>query len=162
MLHLDDVPEEYDGVLDCASLAICCSFNRRGTLLAVGCNDGRIVIWDFLTRGIAKLIIAHLNHPICSIGWSRDGHKIVTASLDNTIAVWLVLRGECIMRWKFPSPILKAQFNPRDDKFVLACLVKHPPLLIEIDYKQNSVKHKILPVEREENDLNIVASFDRR
>lgn len=162
MMHLDDVPEEYDGVLDCASLAICCSFNRRGSLLAVGCSDGRIVIWDFLTRGIAKYITAHVNHPICSIGWSRDGHKIVTASLDNTIAIWHVLKSDCIMRWKFPSPILKAHFNPRNDRFVLVCLVKYPPLLVNIDYKQGSIQHKVLPVEREENDLNIVASFDRR
>lgn len=65
--NLDNVPEEFDGVLDCASLAICCSFNRKGSLLAVGCNDGRVVIWDFLTRGVAKNICAHSNHPVCSI-----------------------------------------------------------------------------------------------
>ena len=65
--NLDNVPEEFDGVLDCASLAICCSFNRKGSLLAVGCNDGRIVIWDFLTRGVAKNIPAHANHPVCSV-----------------------------------------------------------------------------------------------
>lgn len=59
-------PEEFDGALDCASLAVTCAFNRRGTLLAVGCNDGRIVIWDFLTRGIAKIISAHV-HPVCSL-----------------------------------------------------------------------------------------------
>lgn len=64
---LENVPEEFDGVLDCSSLAICCSFNRRGSLLAVGCNDGRIVIWDFLTRGVAKNFAAHLCHPICSV-----------------------------------------------------------------------------------------------
>lgn len=59
-------PEEFDGILDSISLAGTCAFNRRGTLLAVGCNDGRIVIWDFLTRGIAKIITAHV-HPVCSL-----------------------------------------------------------------------------------------------
>ena len=59
-------PEEFDGTLDCISLAVTCAFNRRGTCLAVGCNDGRIVIWDFLTRGIAKIISAHV-HPVCSL-----------------------------------------------------------------------------------------------
>lgn len=68
-------PEEFDGSLDCISLAVTCAFNKYGTLLAVGCNDGRIVIWDFLTRGIAKIISAHV-HPVCSISWSRSGHKV--------------------------------------------------------------------------------------
>lgn len=161
-MHLEDCPEEYDGVLDCASLAICCSFNRRGSLLAVGCNDGRIVIWDFLTRGIAKYISAHMNHPICSINWSRNGHKLITASLDNTVAIWHVLSAQCLMRWKLPSPVLKAQFNPRNDKFVLVCLVKHPPLLVEVDYERSTITHRVLPSDKEDNDVNIVAAFDRR
>ena len=46
-------PEDYDGALDCFSMALVSQFNRQGTLLAVGCNDGRLVIWDFLTRGIS-------------------------------------------------------------------------------------------------------------
>jgi COMPASS component SWD1 len=161
-MHLEDVPEEYDGVLDCASLAICCSFNRRGSLLAVGCNDGRVVIWDFLTRGIAKYINAHMNHPVCSISWSRNGHRLITASLDNTVAIWHVLSAQCLMKWRFPSPVLKAQFNPRNDNFVLVCLVKHAPLLVEIDYDQSTIVHKVLPIDKEDNDINIVAAFDRR
>jgi len=58
--------QEFDGVLDCISVAVTCTFNRLGTLLAVGCNDGRIVFWDFLTRGIAKVISAHV-HPVCCV-----------------------------------------------------------------------------------------------
>lgn len=60
--------QEYDGSLDSVSVAGTASFNRRGSLLAVGCNDGRIVIWDFLTRGIAKIISAHV-HPVTSVIW---------------------------------------------------------------------------------------------
>jgi len=58
--------QEYDGSLDSVSVAVTASFNRRGSLLAVGCNDGRIVVWDFLTRGIAKIISAHV-HPVTSL-----------------------------------------------------------------------------------------------
>ena len=65
-VNCNNLLQEYDGTLDCVSVAVTCSFNRRGTLLAVGCNDGRIVIWDFLTRGISKIISAHV-HPVCSV-----------------------------------------------------------------------------------------------
>jgi len=58
--------KEYDGALDSVSVALTASFNRRGSLLAVGCNDGRVVVWDFLTRGIAKIISAHV-HPVTSV-----------------------------------------------------------------------------------------------
>ena len=34
-------PEHNDGVLDSGSEALVTRFNRRGTMLAVGCNDGR-------------------------------------------------------------------------------------------------------------------------
>ena len=62
--------QDIDGTLDCVSIAITCAFNRRGTLLAVGCNDGRIAIWDFLTRGIASIVNAHV-HPVCSLRYAQ-------------------------------------------------------------------------------------------
>lgn len=161
-MYSDNLPEEYDGLLECSSLAICCSFNRRGSLLAVGCNDGRIIIWDFLTRGVAKSILAHENYPICSIGWSRNGHKIITASLDNTVAIWHVLSADCLVLLRFPSPILKSQFNPRNENIVLVSLVKHPSILFEINYEKNSAVYKVLPIDKEDLDPNVIASFDRR
>ncbi|GFS82950.1 retinoblastoma-binding protein 5 homolog [Nephila pilipes] len=148
-------PEEFDGALDCISLAVTCAFNKHGTLLAVGCNDGRIVLWDFLTRGIAKIICAHI-HPVCSLSWSRTGHKLLSASTDNTVSMWDVLSGECEYRYRFQSPILKVQFHPRNDKMLLVCPMKHAAILVNVDEN-----HSIVPLD-DESDLNIVASFDRK
>ncbi|XP_066191697.1 retinoblastoma-binding protein 5 isoform X2 [Sylvia atricapilla] len=149
-------PEEADGTLDCISMALTCTFNRWGTLLAVGCNDGRIVIWDFLTRGIAKIISAHI-HPVCSLCWSRDGHKLVSASTDNIVSQWDVLSGDCDQRFRFPSPILKVQYHPRDQNRVLVCPMKSAPVMLTL----SDSKHVVLPVD-DDSDLNVVASFDRR
>ncbi|XP_053310361.1 retinoblastoma-binding protein 5 isoform X3 [Spea bombifrons] len=149
-------PEEADGTLDCISMALTCTFNRWGTLLAVGCNDGRIVIWDFLTRGIAKIISAHI-HPVCSLCWSRDGHKLVSASTDNMVSLWDVLTGDCDQRFRFPSPILKVQFHPRDQNRVLVCPMKSAPVMLNL----SDSSHVVLPVD-DDSDLNVVASFDRR
>uniref|UniRef100_A0A2K5PQG6 Retinoblastoma-binding protein 5 n=1 Tax=Cebus imitator TaxID=2715852 RepID=A0A2K5PQG6_CEBIM len=147
---------EADGTLDCISMALTCTFNRWGTLLAVGCNDGRIVIWDFLTRGIAKIISAHI-HPVCSLCWSRDGHKLVSASTDNIVSQWDVLSGDCDQRFRFPSPILKVQYHPRDQNKVLVCPMKSAPVMLTL----SDSKHVVLPVD-DDSDLNVVASFDRR
>ncbi|GAB6024240.1 Retinoblastoma-binding protein 5 [Chamberlinius hualienensis] len=148
-------PEEFDGALDCISLAVTCAFNKRGTLLAVGCNDGRIVIWDFMTRGIAKIISAHV-HPVCSLSWSRNGKKLLSASTDNCVAMWDVLLGECEQRYRFPSPVLKIQIHPRNDNMFLVCPMKYAAVVVTVDGS-----HNVVPLD-EESDVNIVASFDRR
>lgn len=148
-------PEEADGVLDCISVAVTAQFNKIGTLLAVGCNDGRVVVWDFMTRGIAKVITAH-SHPVCSLSWSRDGHKILTASTDNTVTIIDVMSGDCENRFRFPSPVLRIQFHPRDAQRLLVNPLRHAALLVNVEGS-----HSVVPVE-DDSDLNIVASFDRR
>ncbi|PZC85053.1 hypothetical protein B5X24_HaOG202817 [Helicoverpa armigera] len=148
-------PEEFDGTLDSISLAATCAFNRRGTLLAVGCNDGRIFIWDFLTRGIAKSISAHV-YPVCSLSWSRNCKKLLSASTDHNVCIWDVLSGECEQRYRFPTPILRVQFDPRNDKRFLVCPMRHAALLVDTDGE-----HKILPID-DDGDINVIASFDRR
>lgn len=51
---------------------------------------------------------------LCVCSWSRDGHKLVSASTDNIVSQWDVLTGDCDQRFRFPSPILKLQCHPRD------------------------------------------------
>ncbi|XP_052803337.1 retinoblastoma-binding protein 5 homolog [Mya arenaria] len=148
-------PEEFDGALDCVSIAITCAFNRQGTLLAVGCNDGRLVLWDFLTRGISKVINAHV-HPVCTLSWSRNGRKLLSAATDNTVSIWDVLQGEIEKTFRFPSPILKVQFHPRSSEKFLVCPMKHASVTMNME-----VGHKLIPLD-DDSDLNIVASYDRR
>ena len=138
-------------------MAITCQFNRFGTLLAVGCNDGRIVIWDFLTRGIAKIIQAHV-HPVCSISWSRSGRLMVSASTDNTVSIWDVLTGESDQRLRFPCPVLKVQFHPRCETEILVTPMRHAAIVVTINENfKNSTstdsstepKHRIVPLDDE-------------
>ena len=156
-------PEENDGTLDCITMAITCQFNRFGTLLAVGCNDGRIVVWDFLTRGIAKIIQAHV-HPVCSISWSRSGRRIVSASTDNTASVWDVVNGECDQKFRFPSPVLKVQFHPRVEEDILVTPMRHAAVVVTLSTDPAipaSNNHRTVPLD-DENDPQIVASYDTR
>ncbi len=148
-------PEDFDGALDCQSVGVTCQFNRRGTLLAVGCNDGRVFIWDFLTRGIAKIITAHV-HPVCSLSWARRGYQLLTASSDNTVCIWHVVSGECMRKYRFPSAFLKVQFNPRNCNEFLVCLLRYPSLLVGADGSYYE-----LPLD-DPNEPNVVSSYDRR
>lgn len=55
-----------------------------------------------------------LSYRFFLLSWSRDGHKLVSASTDNIVSQWDVLSGDCDQRFRFPSPILKVQYHPRD------------------------------------------------
>jgi len=56
-----------DGYLDSGSEALTCAFNRRGNYLAVGCNDGRIAVWDFMTRGSYSYELRYSPHHLSEV-----------------------------------------------------------------------------------------------
>ena len=53
-------------------------------------------------------------YSLCLLSWNRNGNKLLSAATDNTACVWDVMTGECDKSYRFPSPVLKAQFHPRD------------------------------------------------
>ena len=50
-----------------------------------------------------------------AISWSRSGHKLLSAATDCTVSIWDVFSGDCDHTYRFPSPVLKVQFHPRDE-----------------------------------------------
>lgn len=154
-------PEESDGTLDTGSMAITCTFNRHGTLLAVGCNDGRIVVYDFLTRGIAKVYQAH-THTVCSISWSRNGRRLISAATDNLVCIWDVTSGECLNAYRYPTPVMKVQLSSRDETLALVCPLKPGPILVRINTGEQielpELEKRVFP----QGEASTVASFDRR
>ncbi len=94
-----------------------------------------------------------------SFRWSRTGRKLLSASTDNNVSLWDTLTGECDQRFRFPSPVLKVQFHPRNENLVLVCPMKHAPVVVNV--LDNT--HKIVPLDKEEaSDAQVVASYDSR
>ncbi|XP_014510654.1 protein RBL isoform X4 [Vigna radiata var. radiata] len=88
-----DFPEVIEEYLEHGCMK-CIAFNRRGTLLAVGCNDGSCVIWDFETRGIAKELRDNdCSSPITSVCWSKCGNRILISAADKSLLLWDVMSG---------------------------------------------------------------------
>ena len=102
------------------------------------------------------MISAH-SHTICSVGWSRNGKRLVSSSSDFLVCVWDGLHGELEASFRFPGPVQSATFNPRNDTQVLVCPLKAAPLIVNVD----TGKRISLPCV-EENDVNLTASWDRR
>jgi hypothetical protein len=121
-----DLEGEYPDYLEetlAYGAAQCVEFNRRGTLLAVGCKTGQIVMyaarcernslspfgstlvlsgalwllgcsWDFLTRGVGKVLMdRHHVSTVLVVHWSRNGRKILAAYANGDVWRWDVVSG---------------------------------------------------------------------
>lgn len=62
------------------------AFNRRGTLLAVGTNDGFIALFDFDTKCQVATMQGHEEgSSVKALAWSRDGRTLVSAADDGQV-----------------------------------------------------------------------------
>ncbi|KAH9409645.1 PREDICTED: retinoblastoma-binding protein 5 homolog [Rhagoletis zephyria] len=157
-------PEDFDIELPQVCHATVAAFNRRGYVLAVGSNDGRVFIWDIMTRTIAKVISAH-GSIVTALSWSRNGKLLATSSTDCYVCIWDVITSECIIQWHFTSAVLFVQFAPRDDTILLIRRIKESSLLVRYartkDKTVHTKEHTRVPPD-EDSDFDVVSCFDRR
>jgi COMPASS component SWD1 len=101
---------------------------------------------------IIKLIkiINNANYILNCISWSRNGHKLLSASTDNNVCIWDILSGECEQKYRFPSPILKIQFHPRNWTKFLVCPMRHAAVIVDIQGT-----HQVVQLDQDVSYCNI-------
>uniref|UniRef100_A0A0N5ATE1 WD_REPEATS_REGION domain-containing protein n=1 Tax=Syphacia muris TaxID=451379 RepID=A0A0N5ATE1_9BILA len=130
------IPEELQDTLDLQQgTATCCKFNRWGSQAAIGCTDGRVYIVDCTTKTLAVHWICHA-YPITALSWSRNGRRLLTASLDWTVCIWDVLDCTRIERFVYGSPVFAAMFNPRNENQILVLHLGSNPAVVDVNKKE--------------------------
>lgn len=69
-----------------------CSYNREGNIIACGCMDGSIQMWDKRKTLVNPCLLnrtAHTNgSEVSSLSFSYLGHMLATRSCDETLKLW--------------------------------------------------------------------------
>ncbi|XP_060520325.1 gastrulation defective protein 1 homolog [Cylas formicarius] len=107
------------------------NYSRDGKVIACGCADGSIQLWDFRKSSVApasQIRKAHQPAEISSVYYSHIGDSLVTRSLDETVKLWDLRR--------FKAPVHEASglfsrydttdaiFSPNDAVVVTATSLK--------------------------------------
>jgi WD40 repeat protein len=102
------------------------AFDDTGNLLATGCHDGVLRIWDLPKNTPLKTINAHVvsmpqqvQHPIYAVLWTPDFKQVFTASYDKSIKLWDVASGNLVREFKAapdPKPEEPKKEEPKKDE----------------------------------------------
>ncbi|XP_030767738.1 gastrulation defective protein 1 homolog [Sitophilus oryzae] len=107
------------------------TYNREGKVIACGCADGSIQLWDFRKSSVApasQVRKAHQPVEITCISYSHVGDNLLTRSLDETLKLWDVRNlkksvhevGDLFARYDTTDAI----FSPNDKLAVTAMSLK--------------------------------------
>lgn len=70
---------------DCLDVTVA-AFNADGTALAVGNHEGIVEVWDLRTK--TQVHRFHHGSLCSSLGFSPDGLRLTSASMDRTVRIW--------------------------------------------------------------------------
>ncbi|MCR9292164.1 MAG: protein kinase [bacterium] len=92
--------------------ARCLAWNRGGDVLAAGCDDGSIEIWDQEVGAIVGRFKAH-DLPVEDLSWSPDGTSLVSCSTDDLAKVWSMPDGiQQIQLMGHSGPVWNVDWSP--------------------------------------------------
>lgn len=69
-----------------------CTWNKDATLVAGGCTDGSIRLWNLASHGFRASLQNDAAHQpqteVSSLVFSRDNHTLLSRSTDGTLKIW--------------------------------------------------------------------------
>ncbi|KAK9370535.1 WD40-repeat-containing domain protein [Lipomyces kononenkoae] len=130
----------------------CIKFNRKGDYLASGLIDGTVVVFDFETYGIARVLRGH-TRSVQSLSWSRDGRYLLSSSRDWKCILWDLKDGSREKTVRFESAIWGAELHPFNHQIFIAALLDDSPTLV--DFSDNTIRKHLLfsaPLQKDDEE----------
>jgi hypothetical protein len=96
----------------------CLQFHPYGNVLATGCADNSIKLWDIRSNTLLQHYSAH-DLAVSSIAFHPSGNFLLSTSLDSSIRLWDLRQGHQLYTIHgHPSPVHACAFNGTGDAFV--------------------------------------------
>ncbi len=70
------------------------AYSPDGSLLAVGCDDGNLRLWDVAQGEVLNIWEAHPDSQVVSVVFSPDGSRLASSGWDGMVRLWDVEAGE--------------------------------------------------------------------
>jgi transducin (beta)-like 1 len=104
-------------------------WNRAGTKLATGSDDGLVRIWS--AEGALLLTLAKHTGPIFSLKWNERGDNLLSGSFDRTAVVWDASSGAAKQQFPFhTAPTLDVDW--RNNESFATCSSDHMIYVCEL------------------------------
>lgn len=118
--ELFELPEIIEDKLTVPDEMAVVAFNARGNMLAAGCMNGAVAVFDFETHGEPRVIMRGHTGRCTSVSWTRSSRKILSSSVDGKLMVWDVLSSTAVQVIELGHEVLTAALHPRSRSLCLA------------------------------------------